>query len=138
MLYPYVARPMTIIPAPKANIHTGVGELEGVTTPFDQTQQIAAKGPMAFAVSLEPWAKELVQAVKTWRNENKCSVYTFISSEIKVNEERDRDIPRYRIALLSHAFPPYASPQVYPLPPASYVHLPKIHVGVPWEYDIEG
>ena len=53
--YPQVPRPTTIPAPPNARTHMGTGTFMA-RSPFLNTDTMAAKGPMALATSLAPWA----------------------------------------------------------------------------------
>lgn len=59
---------MTIARPPNASVHMGTGTVELIELDC-QTKYIVARGPTALATSLEPWANDCVDAVRTWRNE---------------------------------------------------------------------
>lgn len=51
----------------------GTGAL-AESLPVFQMRYMVDRGPMALETSFDPCAKEAVAAVRTWRNEYRCSV----------------------------------------------------------------
>ena len=72
-LEPRVARPKTIPIPPTSNTHGLIEDLDPIS-PVSTTLTTAAKGPIAFATSFEPWAKAMALAETIISNPNANSM----------------------------------------------------------------
>ena len=104
-LYPRVASPTTMPPPPSSRIQNGSSDWAAKAPPFCTTPFTAARGPMALATSLEPWANAIEQAVNIMSTPNRRSRFATRSSALPASSVLILRIARKPMAIVSSPMP---------------------------------